>query len=179
MMCIFTHACYVCMSTHKRTKLSDLCSRSENRYLYFSKETWREESLLNRENFAFSAAAEIQKGGYDKVLNAESGFGLDSFASAVWYQHSTYRHTWVSTHKEHSQTQETQIRKHSNANRHTHTNPCSPEQTHSQVSVHTQQCTVCPSIGLSITNYDSRVLALPLPPPHPPRIPHSRRLSAN
>lgn len=72
MMCIFTHACYVCMSTHKRTKLSDLCSRSENRYLYFSKETWREESLLNRENFAFSAAAEIQKGGYHKVLNAES-----------------------------------------------------------------------------------------------------------
>lgn len=76
----------------------------------------------------------------------------------------------MSTHKEHSRMQETQIRKHPNANRHTHTNPCSPEQTHSQVSVHTQQCTFCPSVGPSITNYDCRVLGLPLPPPRPPRI---------
>lgn len=122
--------------------------------------------------FLFSYSRNLKGRISQSVEYREPSFGLESFASAAWYQHSTYRHTWVSTHKEHSQTQETQIRKHSNANRHTHTNPCSPEQTHSQVSVHTQQCTFCPSIGLSITNYDSRVLILPLPPPHPTRNNH-------
>lgn len=81
---------------------------------------------------------------------SESEFGLESFALAVWYLHGTYRHTWVSTHKKHSQTQ---IRKHTKANRHslffsTHANTQS-----GLLPVHTQQHTysVCLSLHETAT----------------------------
>ena len=78
------------------------------------------------------------------------------------YLHGTYRHTWVSTHKEHSQTQETQIRKHTNANRHTHAPPLlSHTPTHSQVmSVHTQRYTFCLLVCRSIHHLLWQLLSL-------------------
>lgn len=176
--CSHTHATFACRHINRWSYLT--CVAGLRTHIYISTRKHEGKKVyFTEKTFPLQLQQKYKRRISQSVEYRESFFGLGSFASAAWYQHSTYRHTWVSTHKEHSQTQETQIRKHSNANRHTHTNPCSPEQTHSQVSVHTQQCTFCPSIGLSISNSDSRVLILPPSPPHPPRIPHSRRLPAN
>lgn len=138
-----------------------------------------EKVVLNRANFSFSTTAGIsKKRTYQSVEYDELGFGFESFALAAQYQHGTYRHTWVSTHKEHSQTQEAQIRKHSNANRHTHKPLLSWTNTVMYLctlsTVHSVHPSVYPSlITTPVSSY--RLFLLPIPP----RIPHSRRLSAN
>lgn len=122
---------------------------------------------LTEQTFPFQLQQEYQKRGHIKVLNMTS-WALVLRALPLRRNISTAHigiHEWAHTKST------VKRRRHKSANTlmqtDTHTNPCSPEQTHSHVSVHTQHCTFCPSIGLSIANYDSCVLILPLPPPHP------------
>lgn len=67
----------------------------------------------------------------------------------------------MSAHKEHSQTQETRICKHTNTNRRTHTRPTRSDThtlTRSQVmSEHTQQYTFCSFVRLSLCEHSLSV----------------------
>lgn len=124
-------------------------------FFFFAKGTSSGESCAKLSKLLLFTHSGNMKGRISQSVEcSESDFGLESIAPAVWYLHSTYRHTWVSTHKKHSQMQETQIRKHTNTNRHIHTPPLffyTHANTQSgNLPVHTQQYTFCLFVCLSL-----------------------------